>query len=140
MRFHDELVGCCIFALPPRQIYTRYGGLTWELARLWVDDVMPRNTESWLIGQSIRWVRRNRSEVEWLVSYADPSQGHSGVIYRTTNWESDGMTDEGRKTPRKDYLDPRTGKRYSRKAHVPEGVEYDLVPRISKHRYRMRLH
>ena len=126
-------VGTLIFALPPAQTSVRLGGETWELARLWIKDDVPRNAETWLIGQAIKHVRRDHPQVEFLVSYADPTQGHQGVIYQASNWLSDGMTDAGRKTPRHDYL--WRGKKYSRMGHLPSGATPERVPRISKHRY-----
>lgn len=51
-------VGCCVFALPPKQTSVRYGVETLELARLWIDDSIPKNGETWLIAQSVRMVRR----------------------------------------------------------------------------------
>lgn len=135
---HDETpVGVIVFALPPSQTYKRYGGLTWELARLWVDDSEPRNTESWFIAKAVKWVKRNRPDVVALVSYADPSAGHAGTIYKASNWIADGRTDQERKTPRFDY--EANGKRYSRRGHVPEGVEVHRIPRISKWRFFYRL-
>lgn len=128
-------VGALIFALPPRETSARYGRPTWELARLWVDDLMPRNTESWFIARAVRWVKQNRPEIGALVSYADPSAGHQGVIYRAANWQSDGRTDDERKTPRFDYTHPVTGKKYARRKHVPSDVEPVRVPRVSKARF-----
>lgn len=131
--------GVVVFALPPRETDTRYGCTTWELARLWVADDVPRNAESWFIAQVVKWVRRERSDVAALVSYADPSAGHAGTIYSAANWQRDGRTDEGRKTPRCDYLDEATGKRYSRRGHVPDITAVIRVPRVSKYRFLLRL-
>lgn len=135
----DELLGVIVFALPPRESNKRYGGQTWELARLWVADEVPANAETYVIGRAVRYIKQNRPDVEVLVSYADPSAGHSGVIYRASNWSSDGRTDQERKTPRFDYADAVTGKKYSRKGHVPLGATIVRVPRVSKHRYVLRL-
>jgi hypothetical protein len=132
-------VGVVVFALPPRETSKRYGGETWELARLWIDDLVPSNGETYLIAQAARYVRRVHPGVAFLVSYADPSAGHSGLIYRAAGWRPDGRTDEGRKTPRFDYEDAATGKHYSRRAHVPDGVEIRRVPRVSKPRYVLHL-
>ena len=139
LKRHGVPIGVVVFALPPRETMKRYGGLTWELARLWVDDTAPNNTETYLIGRACRYVRRHHSEVVALVSYADPSAGHSGVIYRASNWVYDGRTDQERKTPRFDYSDANTGKRYSRRSHVPEGANIAKIPRVSKHRFVMHL-
>jgi hypothetical protein len=130
-------VGVIVFSLPPPETFVRYGGETWELGRLWVDDSEPRNTESWFIARAVRYVRRFHREVVALVSYADPSVGHEGIIYRASNWLRDGRTDEERVTPRFDYAV--AGKRFSRRAHVPEGVTALRVPRVSKHRYWLPL-
>ena len=133
----DRPVGCIVFAEAPRETSKRYGGFTWELARLWVDDAEPRNTESWFIARAVRLVRRNCPKVKFLVSYADPSVGHQGIVYRASNWRYDGHSDADRKTPRFDYVC--NGKRYSRRAHVPTGLPVERVPRVSKARYVLPL-
>lgn len=130
-------VGVIVFSLPPPETFVRYGGVTWELGRLWIDDAEPRNTESWFIARAVRYVRRFHPSVFALVSYADPSAGHIGTIYKASNWLADGRTDEERQTPRFDY--EHNGKRFSRRAHVPEGVEALRVPRVSKYRYWLPL-
>lgn len=127
--------GVMVFALPPRETSRRYGKPTWELARLWVCDTMPANTETYFIGQAIRFIKRTRVDVQMLVSYADPSAAHSGVIYRASNWKADGRTDQERKTPRFDYACAVTGRKFSRRKHIPAGVDFIRVPRVSKFRF-----
>ena len=34
----------------------------------------------------MRWLKENRPEVTTLVSYSDPSQGHTGALYKACNW------------------------------------------------------
>lgn len=139
-------VGACVYALPPRETAKRYGGMGWELARLWVDDAMPQNTETWFVAATIRKIRSECS-VDFLVSYADPSFGHEGLIYKAGNWVRDGRTDEERKTPRFDYIAAQSdeglfgsqNKHYSRRGHVPEGVAVKRVARNSKNRFVMFL-
>lgn len=77
--------------------YKKYGEIdeVMELRRLVLIDDTPKNTESYFIGQSLRWLKRN-SPVKTIVSYADPNYGHSGIIYRATNFEHVGMTSAGR--------------------------------------------
>jgi hypothetical protein len=136
----DELAcGCIVFSAPPRECNKRYGGETWELARLFIDDDLPKNSETWLISQGIKWIRKNHKNVKVLVSYADPSVGHSGTIYKASNWKSDGRTDEGRKTPRCDYYDARTGKKYGRRGNMPADAIVERRPRVSKWRFVMPL-
>jgi hypothetical protein len=69
------------------------------------------------------------------VSYADPSVGHVGTVYKASNWMADGRTDDERKSPRCDYVDANTGKKYSRKSHIPAGAKVQRVPRVSKFRF-----
>lgn len=135
----DALLGTIVFALPPRETAKRYGGETWELARLWLDDSVPQNGETWFIAKAIKYVRQHHPTVQTLVSYANPAVGHTGMIYKASNWVADGRTDQERKTPRFDYADAVTGKRYSRKGHVPLGTTIQRVPRVSKHRFIYRL-
>lgn len=134
-----KYVGVLVFALPPRETSKRYGGVTWELARLWIDDCMPKNTETFFMARGVDYIKGFHREVKVLVSYADPSVGHSGTIYKAANWKGDGRTDMERKTPRFDYRDPVTGKKYSRRNHIPAAVSVERVPRISKHRFIYRL-
>jgi hypothetical protein len=131
----ENPIGCCVFALPPRETHKRYGGTTWELARLYLLDDIPRNAETWLIGQSIKWVRKYHPAVKTLVSYADPSAGHTGLIYKASNWIPDGQTDDERKTPRSDYYDERTGKKYGRRSHMPVDAIITRKPRQPKLRF-----
>lgn len=128
-------MGVIVFALPPRETEVRYGNPVWELARLWVDDSLPQNAETFFIARALKHLKRQHPKVRAVVSYADPSVGHEGTIYRAANFQQDGRTDEGRKTPRCDYVDPLSGKKYSRKKHIPPGLEVERVPRVSKARY-----
>lgn len=66
-----------------------------ELRRLVTLDSTPKNTESYFIGHTLRWLKRN-TDVKVIVSYADPNYGHEGTIYRATNFEHVGMTSPGR--------------------------------------------
>lgn len=59
----------------------------YELNRLWVDDSVPKNGESYLIGNTLSQLDR-----EIVVSYADTSQGHTGIVYQATNWFYTGLS------------------------------------------------
>jgi hypothetical protein len=58
-----------------------------ELTRLWVDDIVPKNGESYLIGNTLKLVDK-----EIIVSYADTSHGHLGTVYQATNWLYSGLS------------------------------------------------
>lgn len=77
--------------------YKKYGRIdeVMELRRLVLIDDTPKNTESYFIGQTLKWLKKN-SPVKTIVSYADPNYGHSGVIYKATNFQHVGMTSAGR--------------------------------------------
>jgi len=135
----NEIMGCIVYSAPPKQTEVRYGGVTWELARLYVLDCVPKNAESWAISKSVKYIKKNYTNVRYLVSYADPSAGHTGAIYLASNWIRDGRTDQERKSPRCDYVDMRTGKKYGRRANMPKDAVVGRVPRVSKWRYVCKL-
>lgn len=56
-----------------------------ELTRLWIDDSEGKNTESYFIGQTFKWLRQN-TLIKCLISYSDATYGHVGIIYQATNW------------------------------------------------------
>lgn len=107
-----------------------------SLSRLVVVPEAPVNAASFLIGRSVRLIRR---DARWrcLVTYADEWQGHTGAIYRATNWEYLGTTsaeptfvDEGgRMVARKAGPNTRT------RAQM-EALGYRSLGRFPKHKYR----
>ena len=54
----------------------------YELVRLFVHDGYGSNAESFLIGESFRWLKKNRPDIKALISYSDPMQGHVGTVYQ----------------------------------------------------------
>lgn len=73
-----------------------------ELNRMWIDDDMPRNSESKAISYSIKFIRRKYPKVAWIQSFADERCGRFGVVYQaasflycgehlSTFWELDGV-------------------------------------------------
>lgn len=81
-----------------------------ELNRLWLDDSLPKNSESWFVSRTLRML-----PPRIVVSYADPLHGHYGFIYRALNFHYAGWTDMERKTPRYDYI-PHDPKHHTREA------------------------
>lgn len=61
-----------------------------ELRRLCCIDDTPRNTESWFIGNALRWLKKN-TQIKTVVSYADAEYGHQGTIYKASNFDYDGF-------------------------------------------------
>lgn len=88
-----------------------------ELNRLWLDDALPHNSESWFVSRTLRML-----PPRIVVSYADPLWGHYGYIYRALSFRYAGWTDMERKTPRYDYI-PLNPARHTRDAFRTGYVE-----------------
>lgn len=95
----QRMVGAMIYGkLGMANAWKKYGNSideVMELRRLVLVDDTPKNSESYFIGRTLRWLKANTA-VTTIVSYADPNYGHSGVIYRATNFEHAGMTAPGK--------------------------------------------
>lgn len=105
-----------------------------SLTRLAIDPSVPKNGASFLLGKSMALIDRQR----WpcLVTYADEMQGHTGAIYRATNWEYCGMTvkspcyfKDGRMLARK--VGPKT-----RTHSEMLALGCVMVGRFAKHKFR----
>ena len=66
-----------------------------ELRRLVCIDDTPKNTESYFMGHSFKLLKRD-TDMEVIVSFADQHHGHTGVIYKATNFDYLGETGKGR--------------------------------------------
>lgn len=90
-------VGVALWIPPTRTAGEHVAGDGWEgvlaLSRLVVDPDAPPNAASFLLGRSMRRVERTRWPV--LLTYADTAQGHTGAIYRATNWTCEGPVPAG---------------------------------------------
>ena len=62
-----------------------------ELNRMAFDDVLPRNSESRAISQSIKLIKKNAPHVKWIISFADGCQCGDGTIYRASNFVLTGI-------------------------------------------------
>jgi len=104
-----------------------------ELTRLWVSDDVPKNGESYLIGNTIKLVDK-----EIIVSFAEIQQGHIGIVYQATNWIYTGLSakrtnwtiegvDKHCQTIADKYTSTELKKMY--------GDKFKLVDRPRKHRY-----
>ena len=139
-----RLLGALTLGAGPANVYSLVGGVTPDhcltLSRLWLSDELPHNSESRFIGIVTRALKRNTS-LRFLVSYADPAQGHLGTIYQATGWVYTGLSQA---TPLYDIGD---GRHYHSRslshsfgshgvAHFQSrGIEVNLVPQEAKHRY-----
>lgn len=65
-----------------------------ELKRLCCIDKTPKNTESYFIGNTLRWLKKN-TKVKTVISYADTTYNHEGIIYKASNFIYKGITAKG---------------------------------------------
>ena len=95
-----EMVGVCIYTRPAGPS----AGMTYhpeapdrvlELRRLCLIDDTPKNAESFFVARTIKWLKAN-TDWQFIISYADMEQGHSGVIYRAANFKYLGITAPGK--------------------------------------------
>ncbi len=105
----------------------------YELTRLWVDDSVPKNGESFLIGNTLRLLDK-----EIVVSFADRAANHVGVVYQATNWFYTGLSAK-RTDWTVDGID-KHGHTWADKYSAAEmrelfGERFTLKERSRKHRY-----
>src|SRR5918996_3268200 len=139
-----RVMGAMTLGVGPLNAYSLVEGATPDdcltLTRLWLSDELPRNSESRFIAVVLRSLRRN-TYLKFLVSYADPAQGHLGTIYQATGWLYTGLSEA---MPLYDVGDGKA--RHSRSlSHAygthsvqhfsRHGVQVRLVPQQPKHRY-----
>jgi len=95
-----QLIGVCIYTRPAgpsagARYYPKNPNKVLELRRLCLIDDTPKNAESYFIGNTLRWLKKY-TDWEFVISYADGEQGHTGVIYRAANFDYLGLTQPGK--------------------------------------------
>lgn len=139
----DECLGIAWWIPPTKAAALANYPANWKavlvLSRLVVDPGVPKNAASFLIMQSVRLIRKD-SRWEYLLTYADEWQQHSGAIYKATNWASRGKT-----TPEATWQDSE-GRMVARKAgpHTRTKQEmldlgHRMIGRYSRHRFGMKI-
>lgn len=84
----DEALGVAWW-LPPTKAAAASVASHWQgvlsLTRLVLRPEVPTNGASFLLSQSVKIIKRDK---RWhtLLTYADSGQGHTGGIYRASNW------------------------------------------------------
>jgi hypothetical protein len=85
---HGEIYGVAAWLPPTKTAAQSVAGDEWEgvlcLSRLAVAPEVPANGASFLLGRSMKLIDRKRWPV--LLTYADTRLGHTGAIYKATNW------------------------------------------------------
>ena len=97
--YNENLIGTIIYGgLAMANAWKKYADNPTdviELRRLACIDLTPKNTESYFIGKTLRWLKRH-TDYKLVVSYADPFHGHEGVIYKASNFTHQGFTSKGK--------------------------------------------
>lgn len=94
----DSLVGVIMYSVPAAfQLCEGICGKEYkdqviELSRLWIKDGTLKNVESFLISGTLKLLDHH----DIVVSYADPSANHRGIIYQATNFVYTGLSGGGR--------------------------------------------
>ena len=95
-----RMIGAMLYAMPSMpHTAAKYNPINptkcMELRRFVCIDDTPKNTESYFIGQTFKLLKRDK-DMEVIVSFADQHHGHTGVIYKATNFDYLGETGKGR--------------------------------------------
>lgn len=140
----DKLLGAITFGAGPQNAYHLISDACprdcLTLTRLWLSDELPANSESRVLAVLLKAIKHH-TRVKFLITYADPSQGHLGIIYQATNWLYTGLSSA---MPLYDLGDGKA--RHSRsmaaafgshsvKYFIAHGVPMKMIPQIPKHRY-----
>jgi hypothetical protein len=143
---NNVLIGCVTYGVPPSSpLKLGIAGKQWadkvlELNRLVVNDDSPKNSASFLVGQSLRLLPKPSI----VVSYADTNQGHVGYIYQATNFIYTGLSAkrtnwviEGMEGLHAYTIADLSRGQENRAEYMREtyGDKFKLEPRSRKHRY-----
>lgn len=103
------------------------------LSRLVIAPEVPRNAASFLLGRSMKLIDRKR----WpcLVTYADEWQGHTGAIYKATNWLEMGLTNPEAAFIKDGRLIARKAGPHTRTRAEMEALGAELVGRFAKRKF-----
>jgi hypothetical protein len=93
----DEVAAIIKFAPPVRkEVATKEGMKHDEVLELDRFCISPKfqikNMASKVMSMAISKIRLERPDIHALVSFADTAQGHTGVIYKASNWKKIGMS------------------------------------------------
>jgi len=142
---NEELVGVVTYGTPPSSTLKNglagkeYAPLVLELNRLCLKNNL-QNEASMLVGRSIKLLPRKRI----IVSFADSSQDHLGIVYQATNFSYHGLSAKRTdwKVKGKEHLHGQTiadefrgVKNRAQAMRDKYGDDFYLQPRSRKHRY-----
>lgn len=120
--FHkDILVGVCTIGKPASRPLcvgvcgVEYAPHVFELNRLFTEDWLPRNTESFFVGKVLKLLKPKDLI---LISYSDSTMGHNGYMYQATNFYYTGQSAKRTDTYNPKGTHPRDYKPLPEYAHL----------------------
>jgi len=138
----DDIIGVAQFGPCVGREQQQFYSVDTELRRLCLLNAAPRNSESRFISLCIKWIKKH-TDIEHILSLADPMQGHAGTIYKAANFKYRGTQSTG--CPPMFFIDGKhihnrtcnerfgTSSRYALKERFRERLE--IVTSIPKHVY-----
>jgi hypothetical protein len=126
-----ELRGLASFGMPAsRTLCSGVCGPDWqdrvlELNRMVVEDSCPKNSGTFLLSRAMALIEKPRI----IVSYADPSAGHFGLVYQAFGFLYTGLS-----SPHLDHMVD-GGKKHPRHSGEYEASRVQDGQRVRKHRY-----
>lgn len=90
---NDELVGVVTLGWGTRPVHTIkkiFPSLEtrdyYEIGRMCMTEEMPRNSESQMISQLIKWIKKNEPNIKVLFTWADGIMGKAGYVYQACSF------------------------------------------------------
>lgn len=105
----SELIGVCIYGKPASPALCKgiagkeESSRVIELTRLFIEDITPKNTESWFVSRTFKLLKQI-TDKDIIVSYADTSIGHKGTVYKALSFIYTGLSDKHKEWRLKDSL------------------------------------
>ena len=128
MFINNKLMGGSVLGKPRHQ--NKYKDCI-DIRRMACLDISPFNSESYFLGQIIKWITCN-TNYNYVLSYSDLTVGHKGTIYKASNFKEIGET-----SPTK-YIEWNTKTYHPRSLSIDRDYSYKLREAIKAGRAFVR--
>jgi hypothetical protein len=143
----NKLSGVALYGKP---ISRNADNKSLELRRFCLSRDCEKNTASFFISKTIRWLQQNEFNYNHITSYADPNKGHQGIMYKAANFLYDGLEKnnprvviyQGREYHLRQFYQKSNGHYDENALRLQELVrkgEAQIVKQDPKHRYIYKL-
>ena len=138
----DILSGIAWWLPPTRVACESVNKENWKkvlsLTRMVIVPGTPKNACSFLLAKSIKIIKEERRFVS-LVTYADESQGHTGNVYKSSNWNYVGRTGPYPRWVNSEGVQVAPKATVNRTKAQMESLGHKKVGSYYKHKYVMHL-